>query len=251
MNPIEIISIDLSNHCSKGCPFCYNQSTAKGASAWTVSEVIAFAKDCIAHGTQAISLGGGEPFEYDGIFEIISVLYPLCYLSVTSNGLPLLQDKILKKLTENHPDKIHISIHNPGDYNEVERIINQLLQLKNLGIKTGVNLLISDTTTTDATSAYGRLRTILKKEQIILIPIRPIHTPTPKQLSEVANGESFQAPSCLLKCSPPSNFVSVSWDKKVNRCSFAPNKVALKSLDYDGLMDALRLVESNEWESCH
>jgi MoaA/NifB/PqqE/SkfB family radical SAM enzyme len=51
--------------------------------------VINFASDCIKNGVKAVSLGGGEPFEYDGVFEVIEALYPLCYLSVTSNGLPL------------------------------------------------------------------------------------------------------------------------------------------------------------------
>lgn len=251
MNPIEIISIDLSNHCSKGCPFCYNHSFPAGHAEWTPSEVIAFAKDCIVHGTQAISLGGGEPFEYEGIFEIIPALYPLCYLTVTTNGLPLLDNKILSKLKEIHPDKIHISIHNPDDKIEVDRVLKQLVELNDLGIKPGVNLLVSDTTVKDATEAYTRLRTILEKSQIILIPIRPNHTPTPSQLSQVANGEPFQSPSCLLKCAPPQNFVSVSWDKKINPCSFAPNKVALTSLDYNGLMDALHSIASTKWESCH
>jgi len=59
---------------------------------WTPSEVISFAKDCVANGIKAISLGGGEPFEYDGVFEVISALQPIVYLSATSNGLPLTND---------------------------------------------------------------------------------------------------------------------------------------------------------------
>ena len=38
-----------------------------------------------------------------------------------------------------------------------------------------------------------------------------------------------------------------SWDKKVNSCSFAPNKEQLKSLDYRGVIEALEQVK---WKSC-
>ena len=77
---MELLSIDLSNFCSKKCPFCYNHSTKEGNVMWTPDEVIAFASDCIAHGVKAVSLGGGEPFEYDGIFQVIDSLYPKTYL---------------------------------------------------------------------------------------------------------------------------------------------------------------------------
>jgi len=35
---IEQISIDLSNYCSKQCPFCYNHSRPEGATMWRPSE---------------------------------------------------------------------------------------------------------------------------------------------------------------------------------------------------------------------
>ena len=42
---IEQISIDLSNYCSKQCPFCYNHSRPEGATRWRPSEVIRLATD--------------------------------------------------------------------------------------------------------------------------------------------------------------------------------------------------------------
>ena len=72
---IELLSIDLSNYCSKQCAFCYNHSTKEGNTMWKPEEVIGFASDCVAHGVRAVSLGGGEPFEYDGIFDVIDALY--------------------------------------------------------------------------------------------------------------------------------------------------------------------------------
>ena len=59
---LELLSIDLSNFCSKQCSFCYNHSTRDGNTVWTPDEVIRFVSDCIGHGIKAVSLGGGEPF---------------------------------------------------------------------------------------------------------------------------------------------------------------------------------------------
>ena len=244
---IELLSIDLSNYCSKQCSFCYNHSTKVGNTMWQPFEVIAFASDCVAHGVKAVSLGGGEPFEYDGIFEVIDALYPNCYLSVTSNGLPLEDDRIWEMLTMHKPDKIHITIHQPDNEEEENRVERQVQRIASTGIKPGVNLLVGADKIASTKEVYERLGKLLNSDQIILVPQRFSNTPTPKQLASVAGGKPFQSPSCLLKCQRPTNFCSVSWDKKVNSCSFAPNKVPLETLDYAGLIKALEIVK---WEKC-
>ena len=243
----ELLSIDLSNYCTKQCSFCYNHSRREGNTVWQPDEVVAFATDCIRNGIKAVSLGGGEPFEYDGIFQVIDALYQQCYLSVTSNGLPLLKPEVWKQLEQHKPDKLHITIHQPQDKTEVKRVIEQMGQIASIGIKPGVNLLVDAEKIEPARKLYARLTQHLQSEQIILVPRRFKNTPTPKQLAEVAGGKPFQSPSCLLGCKPPQNFVSVSWDKQVNFCSYAPCKQPLLSLDYVGLLSALKKVK---WRSC-
>ena len=214
---------------------------------WKPSEVIDFASDCIRHGVKTVSLGGGEPFEYDGVFEVIDALYPLCYLSVTSNGLPL-ENKETWRLLETHkPDKIHLTIHQPDNDNEVARVEKRIGEIENIGIKPGLNLLVGADKVDCSKEVYNRLSKILGSEQIILVPQRFSNTPTPKQLASVAGDKPFQSPSCLLKCERPTNFCSVSWDKKVNSCSFAFGKEPLGSIDYKGLEEALMRVN---WKSC-
>ena len=244
---IEMLSLDLSNYCTKSCPFCYNHSNSTGNTVWRTEEVIRFLKDCIANGVKAVSLGGGEPFEYYGIFQIIEDIYPLSYLSVTSNGLPLDNNDIWHTLTKIKPDKIHLTIHNPLDKSEVQRVLNRLECLKEIGIKPGINLLVSSDKIEAARWTYNLALKHITPEQIILVPQRYSTTPTPKQLSEVTNGKSFQSPACLLKCTPPMKFVSVSWDKKVNFCSFAGGKAPLSTLDYGGLCAAMSKVD---FKSC-
>ena len=244
---IELLSIDLSNYCSKQCSFCYNHSRKEGNTLWKPSEVIDFASDCIKHGVKAVSLGGGEPFEYDGVFEVIDALYPLCYLSVTSNGLPLENKDIWGMLETHKPDKIHLTIHQSDNEAEVSRVVNRLQEIGDLGIKPGLNLLVGADKVEYAKEVYARLNKILESDQIILVPQRFSNTPSPKQLASVADGKPFQSPSCLLKCQRPTNFCSVSWDKKVNSCSFASGKEPLETRDYNGLEKALRRVK---WGSC-
>ena len=214
---------------------------------WKPTEVIDFASDCIKHGVKAVSLGGGEPFEYDGVFEVINALYTQCYLSVTSNGLPLENSKIWELLCQHKPDKIHLTIHQPDNNEEVSRVEKRLAEIDSIGIKPGLNLLVGADKVEYAKVVYNRLSRLLKNDQIILVPQRFSNTPTPKQLASVADGKPFQSPSCLLKCQRPTNFCSVSWDKKVNSCSFAPGKESLESLDFKGLEKALNQVN---WKSC-
>ena len=244
---IELLSIDLSNYCSKQCSFCYNNSRREGNTVWKPSEVIDFASDCIKHGIKAVSLGGGEPFEYDGVFEVIDALYSQCYLSVTSNGLPLEDETVWNLLMIHKPDKIHLTIHQPDSESEVARVEKRLQEIEKIGIKPGLNLLAGADKIEYAKEVYERLSRILKSDQIILVPQRFSNTPTPKQLASVTGGKPFQSPSCLLKCERPTNFCSVSWDKKVNSCSFASGKEPLKSLDFKGLEEALKRVK---WKSC-
>lgn len=244
---IELLSIDLSNFCSKQCSFCYNHSNIAGNVLWQPRELIAFAEDCIEHGIKAVSLGGGEPFEYDGIWEVIDALYTKCYLSVTSNGLPLENESVWTQLQQHKPDKIHLTIHNPNNRAEVQHVFARIPLLQSIGIKPGINLLVGADKVDDAQMVYADALKIVDRSQIIVIPQRFSNTPSAADLGRVAGNQPFQSPSCLLGCKRPTNFCSVSWDKKVNSCSYAPGKAELKTLDYVGLIEALGKIK---WQCC-
>lgn len=245
---IELLSIDLSNYCSKQCSFCYNHSRKEGATLWKPEEVVAFASDCVKNGVKSVSLGGGEPFEYEGVFNVIDALFSLCYLSVTTNGLPLADEAVWARLMRHKPDKVHVTIHQPDCDYEVDRVLRLVKRLAPTGIKPGLNLLVGADKVDFARTVYTKFMEVLTPEQIILIPQRYGNTPTPKQIARVAAGRPFQSPSCLLQCSRPANFASVTWNKKVGSCSYSPSKVSLSSLDFNGLVTALKNVE---WMGCN
>ena len=243
LDMIELLSIDVSNYCSKQCDFCYNHSSKEGNTLWLKDEVMSFAIDCVKNGIKAISLGGGEPFEYDGIFEIIDNLQPIVYLSVTTNGLPLENQQVWENLLKHKPDKIHLTIHHPENDIEVERVFKRIELISNTDIKTGLNLLVANDKIEECKNVYSKIRNILKPDQIILVPQRFSKTPLPKELAHITGNEPFQSPSCLLQCKRPDNFVSVSWNKMVNSCSYAGGKEKLSTLNYKGLKEALQKVE--------
>src|SRR5437660_913056 len=93
----ERVSIELTNRCTKACWFCYNHSLPEGDTHWTPDEVVAFVNDCAAHGTKAVSFGGGEPLQYPGLFEVLGRLRGRLFRSLTSNGL-LLTGDLLERL---------------------------------------------------------------------------------------------------------------------------------------------------------
>src|SRR5258708_33211157 len=89
MTPFERISIEVTNRCAKACSFCYNHSLPEGDTRWTTDELVAFVRDCAAHGVKAVSFGGGEPLQFDGLFDTLTHLQGVLFRSITSNGLLL------------------------------------------------------------------------------------------------------------------------------------------------------------------
>lgn len=241
---LERLSVDLSNRCSKACDFCYNHSSAGGDILWQPEELIRMVRDCVGNGLKAVSLGGGEPLEYPGVFEVIAALTPLLFVSVTTNGLPLAATEILRQLKQNKPDKIHFSIHAPDNMDDIRRALNFCHKLKNEDIRTGINLLVSadKIPETKRLTAY-LLSAGIARDEIIFIPRKYSLQPTARQLSEAAGNAPFQSAACLTGCKKSHRFCSVSWDKQVSFCSYSPSKAPLREYSHRGIISALETVK--------
>jgi MoaA/NifB/PqqE/SkfB family radical SAM enzyme len=236
---IELISIELTNQCAKACWFCYNHSQPAGETHWTVDEVVSFVRDCAANGVKAVSFGGGEPLQYPGLFEVFKQLDGVLFRSMTTNGLKL-DDEKLAQLVAAKPNKVHLSIHFPERANEVERVIRQVQQLADVGIKSGVNFLVMRSQLEAARLAAQRVREAgISNERIVYLPMRGTDTPTPDELAEVAGRKPFQSMTCLRQCAPSPRFVSIAWDRSVAWCSYTTTRRPLPSLTHAGLLQAL------------
>jgi MoaA/NifB/PqqE/SkfB family radical SAM enzyme len=237
--PLERISIELTNRCTKACWFCYNHSLPEGETRWAPDEVIGFIRDCAANGVKAVSFGGGEPLQYPGLFDVLKQLEGTLFRSVTTNGL-MLHGKTLDCLIGVRPDKVHVSIHFPERDAEVNRVIEHVVALTGRGIRGGVNLLVSRSNLDRAAWAARQVRAAgIGNDRIVYLPMRGRDTPTPEELADVAGRTPFQSMTCLTKCGPSPRFASIGWDRMVAWCSYTESRRALPEPTYLGLVHAL------------
>ncbi len=228
----------MNNQCAKACWFCYNHSHAGGGTAWAPDELVGFVSDCAAHGVQAVSFGGGEPLQYGGLFDVLRRLRGTLFRSVTTNGL-LLHGETLDALLGAAPDKVHVSIHFPERAAEVRRVVRQVSELAERGVKSGVNFLVARSNLGAAARAAAEVRAAgIGNERIVYLPMRGRDTPTPAEVARVAGGP-FQSVSCLMACARSPRFCSIGWDRTVAWCSYTETRVPLPELTYRGLAAAL------------
>lgn len=236
---IERISIELTNRCDKGCGFCYNGSHPAGDTDWTVPEVLAFVRDCAAHGVRAVSFGGGEPLQYPGLHDVLQDLHGTLFRSVTTNGLMLAEQDQFDRLVAAQPDKVHLSIHRPGSATELNRVIDTVRRLADAGVASGINLLVPASQIEAAATAAHRIRDAgIDNGRIMYLPQRGSDTPTPRQIAAVAAGP-FQSMTCLTGCGPSPRFCSISWQRQVAWCSYTTARRPLAALSHAALMAAL------------
>jgi hypothetical protein len=236
---LDRVSIELTNRCAKACWFCYNHSAPAGATVWAVEELTAFVADLAACGVKAVSFGGGEPLQYDGLFEVLRRLDGVLFRSLTSNGL-LLHGETLDRLVAARPDKVHLSIHFAERRAEVERVIAQVHELAGRGVRSGINLLVARSHLDAAAEAAEKVRRSgIGNVRIVYLPMRGQDTPSPAEVARVAGGQPFQSMSCLSACAKSPRFCSIGWDRTVAWCSYTATRAPLRQLSHAGLLAAL------------
>jgi sulfatase maturation enzyme AslB (radical SAM superfamily) len=236
---LDRISIEVTNRCAKACWFCYNHSLPEGDTRWTADELVSFVADCAAHDVKAVSFGGGEPLQYDNLFTVLERLRGTLFRSLTSNGL-LLHGERLERLIAAAPDKIHLSIHFPERDSEVRRVVRQVHELAERGVRSGINLLVARSNLPAARQAAETVRQSgIGNERIVYLPMRGQDTPTPAEVAAVAGGQPFQSMTCLTACGRSPQFCSIGWDKTVALCSYTRTRRPLQALTYEALNAAL------------
>lgn len=96
----ELADISISNHCTKGCSFCYRNSTANNE--FMSLEDYCYVLDAMHHpilgGVFQVAIGGGEPLEHPNFLDIINATVSRSIVpNFTTNGIHLSQD-ICKKI---------------------------------------------------------------------------------------------------------------------------------------------------------
>lgn len=245
---LQLVSIELTNLCSKQCFFCYNGSNRKGHTQWTVPELVAFIEDLSANGIKAVSLGGGEPLEYPGLFQVLQRTKGLLFRSMTTNGLLLDKHDNFNKLVESQPEKVHVSLHFPENRKEVRRVLRHVQAIAAEDIIAGVNLLVRDDQLPAARAASDFLKAEgLTPEQIVYLPMKMGSPVSADMIRFVAGQQHFQSMSCLKACGKSERFCSISWDKRLAWCSYTKAKAPLEELNYQ---EVVRQLENLKLEYC-
>ncbi|MGC4115758.1 MAG: radical SAM protein [Myxococcales bacterium] len=236
---LELVSIEVTNRCSKGCAFCYAGSSPAGTTAWTEESLVSFVRDLARHGVTGVSFGGGEPLEFPGLIGVLERTRGLLRRSVTTNGL-LLSDEMARQLAETGVERIHVSIHFPEVDAEVDRALAALGRLKAAGVDGGVNLLVRSGNAQAARDAAERLRCAgVASDRLVLLPMRLSSQPVLSEIAQVGGGLPFQAISCLLGCAASPRFCSVGSDGSVGRCSYTQARQRIAAPTYEALVEAL------------
>lgn len=243
------ISLEPSRFCSKGCSFCYNGSNVSGREGFSAADVIALATDCAANGVRFISIGGGEPLEWPGLFEALDGLEGVLGRSFTTNGLMLQKNPALfDEVQRVGPDKVHVSIHAPDNQREVERVCAQVGELTARGVPAGVNLLVGRSKLAESRAAVEHLAAHgIGIERIVFLPSRgiPNETPEPADVAWVATGTRglkgprFQSMTCLMGCGRSDRFVSIGADRTVAFCSYTVTRRKLPALTHAAILEAI------------
>ena len=249
MLSFDRISLEPSRFCSKGCAFCYNGSNLSGREGFSAADVIALATNCAQHGVRFLSIGGGEPLEWLGLFEALEGLRGVLGRSFTTNGLMFVKEpKLFDACERVMPDKVHVSIHFPDNSREVERVCQQVRELSERGVPSGVNLLIASSQLAAARAAVETVvASGISTDRIVFLPSRGVagQTPDPADVAWVATGTRgfkgprFQSMTCLMGCGRSDRFVSIGADRTVAYCSYTVSRRKLRALTYSAVLEAI------------
>ncbi len=140
----ELADISISNHCSKGCDFCYRNSTVNN-SFLSIDNYELILKNLQSErwgNVFQVALGGGEPLEHPDFFDIIDLTNKFNIIpNFTTNGINL-NEKTLEKL-QNKVGAIAISVVKADEFVLNKKIINLI---KNFKIKFNIHFVLNDET---------------------------------------------------------------------------------------------------------
>jgi len=135
----ELVDISISNHCTKGCDYCYRDS--KDNNSFLSVEDYRFLLECLNHPKYGnvfqVALGGGEPLEHPNFVELINLTREFNVIpNFTTNGIHL-SEPIIKQI-KGKVGAVAISINDLKDLEGSN--INLLIEE---GIRTNIHYVLN------------------------------------------------------------------------------------------------------------
>lgn len=148
-------NFELTARCNFDCPMCYVHLKQEDIEAQgrelTAQQWIDIARQAKDAGMIFVLLTGGEPFVRKDFFEIYHAMKEMgLMISINSNG-SMLSGEILKKLSEDPPFRINISLYggsndtyrNMCGLDAFDRVTDNIRAVKELGIDVRLNVSIT------------------------------------------------------------------------------------------------------------
>ena len=179
-------NFELTARCNFRCPMCYvhlSQTEELLAKELTASQWLDLARQARDAGMVFALLTGGEPFLRKDFFQIYDAMKSMGLLvSINTNG-SLLQGDIRKKLLENPPHRINISLYggNAQTYRDMcgqdafHQVVENIRALKSAGVDVRLNLSITPWNQQDIAKIYEiaqQLNVPVKASAYMYPPIR-------------------------------------------------------------------------------
>lgn len=167
----ELADISISNHCTKGCEFCYKDS--KNNNSFMSLEDYEFVLSSLTDekwgSVFQVALGGGEPLEHPDFIEIINITNSRGIVAnFTTNGMHI--NKEVASKIKNKVGAVAISISKAEEIN-----VDKIKILTDEGIKTNIHFVLDNESISDAIDILsGKYDYLLEKVNgVIFLTYKP------------------------------------------------------------------------------
>ncbi|MDP4177333.1 MAG: radical SAM protein [Bacillota bacterium] len=167
----ELADISISNHCTKGCEFCYKDSTNNQK--FMSLEEYEYVLNCLKSerwgNVFQVALGGGEPLEHPQFIDIIHKTNSMAIAAnFTTNGVHI--DKIVAKNIKNKVGAAAVSVSKAEEINA-----DKIKIFTDEGIKTNIHFVLDNQSIYDAIDILnGKYNDILQNiNGVIFLTYKP------------------------------------------------------------------------------
>jgi len=243
------VQLGITNRCNLACTFCSRDLDA--ASAWTADTAFALLAGLADAGVLEVAFGGGEPFAFRGLDELIARLWDETPLapSVTTNGL-LLDDARLRRLRGRY-GQLRVSLYDDNAWratvarcadHDARFGVNYLVTPARLPTLEAIVLELvalgcADILLLSYNGADAALHLSPAQAQDLAARVRLLHRGLGARVDlklDVCWGERMEAVPRLFDradCGAGRDFVTITSDRMLQPCSFHHVAIPIRTAD--------------------
>lgn len=121
----ELIDIKITDYCTKGCPYCYQDSNKDGKHAEIKDDILEICYALSEMQVFEVAIGGGEPIEHPDFIKFIKYLRLYGIIpNFSTRSLSWMKDPIKRDAILNNIGTFAYSVDNTYDVNQFASYIN-------------------------------------------------------------------------------------------------------------------------------